>query len=66
MKSFVVLILFQTASFACDSVAGGDLNGDKLVDIVADNKKGVHIYLQAVRNVTKEEWMKAQPKRLSQ
>jgi len=44
----------------------GDVNEDKLVDIVAGNKKGAHVYLQSVRKVSKEEWLKAQPKRLSQ
>lgn len=43
----------------------GDLNGDGLADIVAGNKKGAHIFLQNIHKVTKEEWLKTQPKRLA-
>ena len=41
----------------------GDLNGDKRPDIVTGNKKGGYVFLQQVKEVGKEEWEKAQPKR---
>ncbi len=43
-------------------VVVGDLNGDKLPDIVVGNKKGTFIHLHETKKVSKEEWEKAQPK----
>jgi hypothetical protein len=43
-------------------VVVGDLNGDKLPDIVVGNKKGTFVFLHEVKQVGKEEWEKAQPK----
>jgi len=43
-------------------VVAGDVNGDKLLDIVVGNKKGTFVHLHQVKQVSKEEWEKAQPK----
>ncbi|MGE3804269.1 MAG: FG-GAP repeat domain-containing protein [Gemmataceae bacterium] len=40
----------------------GDLNGDKLPDIVIGNKKGGYIFLHEVKKVSQEEYDKAQPR----
>ena len=47
-------------------VVAGDINGDSLPDIVVGNKKGTFIHLHEKKTVTREEWLKAQPKRLSE
>jgi len=46
-------------------VVAGDLNGDKLPDIVVGNKKGVFVHLHQATKVSHEEWEKAQPKPIS-
>jgi hypothetical protein len=38
------------------------VNGDKLPDVVVGNKKGVFVFLHQTREVSREEWEKAQPK----
>jgi len=43
-------------------VVAGDINGDKLPDVVVGNKKGTFIHLHEVKNVSKGEWENAQPK----
>jgi len=43
-------------------VVAGDINGDKLPDVVVGNKKGTFVHLHEVKKVSKEEWEKAQPK----
>ena len=43
-------------------VVAGDINGDKLPDIVVGNKKGTFVFLHETKKVSKEEWEKAQPK----
>ena len=45
-------------------VVAGDISGDGLVDVVIGNKKGAYVFLQAKKSVTKEEWEKAQPRRI--
>lgn len=47
-------------------VVAGDINGDGLPDVVVGNKKGTFVHLHEKRTVTREEWLKAQPKRLSE
>ncbi len=42
-------------------VVVGDINGDKLPDVVVGNKKGTFINLHSTKAVSKEEWEKAQP-----
>ncbi|MEI6235899.1 MAG: VCBS repeat-containing protein [Planctomycetota bacterium] len=43
----------------------GDLNGDKLPDIVIGNKRGTFAFIHGTKTVTKEEWDAAQPKPVS-
>jgi hypothetical protein len=43
-------------------VTAGNVNGDKLPDIVVGNKKGVFVFLHEAKKVSKAEWEKAQPK----
>jgi hypothetical protein len=38
------------------------VNGDKLPDIIVGNKKGTFVHIHGVKNVSQEEWEKAQPK----
>jgi hypothetical protein len=45
-------------------VIAGDINGDKLPDIVVGNKKGTFVFLHEKKKVSKDEWAKAQPKPL--
>ncbi|HEX2747322.1 MAG TPA: VCBS repeat-containing protein [Verrucomicrobiales bacterium] len=43
-------------------VVAGDINGDKLPDVVIGNKKGIFVLTQTVKEVSEEEWKAAQPK----
>lgn len=43
-------------------VVVGDVNGDKLPDVVVGNKKGAFVLLHETRKVSEAEWEKAQPK----
>src|SRR5436190_17998752 len=43
-------------------VVAADVNGDKLPDIIVGNKKGTFVHIHGVKNVSEEEWEKAQPK----
>jgi hypothetical protein len=43
-------------------VVVGDINGDRLPDIVVGNKRGTFVHLHEKKAVTREEWEKAQPK----
>ena len=40
----------------------GDVNGDKLIDIVIGNKKGTFVFTHKAMNVSPEAWRDAQPK----
>ena len=42
-------------------VVTGDVNGDKLLDVVVGNKKGAFVLLHTTKNVTEAEWRRAQP-----
>src|SRR3954463_5937771 len=46
-------------------VVAGDINGDKLPDVVVGNKKGTFVHIHQVKKVSREEWEKAQPKPMS-
>lgn len=43
-------------------VVAGDINSDGLPDVVVANKRGAFVYLHEARDVTREQWEKAQPK----
>jgi FG-GAP-like repeat len=46
-------------------VVAADINGDGLPDIVVGNKGGTFVHLQEKKTVTHEQWLAAQPARLS-
>ena len=43
-------------------VVAGDINGDKIPDVVIANKKGTFVLLHETRKVSRAEWIAAQPK----
>jgi hypothetical protein len=43
-------------------VLAGDVNGDKLPDIIVGNKKGTFVHIHEKKKVSKQEWESAQPK----
>jgi hypothetical protein len=43
-------------------VVAGDMNGDKLPEVVVGNKKGTFVFIHQTKKVGREEWEKAQPK----
>jgi hypothetical protein len=43
-------------------VVAGDLNGDKLPDVVVGNKKGTFVHIHSAKKVSKKEYEDAQPK----
>ena len=43
-------------------VVVGDVNGDKLPDVVVGCKKGAYVFLHQIKRASKEEWDKVQPK----
>jgi hypothetical protein len=45
-----------------EQVAVGDIKGDGLSDIAVANKKGTFVFLHKVSKVSRERWLKAQPK----
>ncbi len=42
-------------------VAAGDVNGDRLPDVVVGNKKGLFVFTHQVKKVSAAEWKQAQP-----
>ena len=42
-------------------VKARDINGDGLPDVIVGNKKGTFIHIQTRREVSKAEWLRAQP-----
>jgi hypothetical protein len=46
-------------------VVAGDINGDKLPDVVVGNKKGTFVHIHESKKVSKTAWEKAQPKPIS-
>ena len=57
-----VPFLIDNDSGVGTQVAAADMNGDRLPDVIVGNKKGVFVFIHEVRNVSLEEWEKAQPK----
>ncbi|MGH7129748.1 MAG: DUF7133 domain-containing protein, partial [Planctomycetaceae bacterium] len=49
------------ASGVGTQVMATDVNFDKLPDVVVGNKKGAFVHLQSRREVSEEEWRRAQP-----
>jgi hypothetical protein len=47
-------------------VTAADINGDGLPDVIVGNKKGVFVFIHETKQVSPEEWEKAQPKPLQQ
>jgi len=43
-------------------VMAGDINSDKLPDILVGNKKGAFVFIQEAKQVNREAWEKARPK----
>lgn len=43
-------------------VMTGDINGDKLPDVIVGNKRGTFAFIHRTKEVSKEEWEAAQPK----
>jgi hypothetical protein len=54
--------LIDSDSGVGTQVVVGDINGDKLPDIVVGNKKGTFVLTQGAKKVSKADWEKAQPK----
>lgn len=46
-------------------VLAADVNGDRLLDVVVGNKKGVFVHLHQVRQAGQDEWLADQPKPLA-
>jgi hypothetical protein len=53
----------DAASGVGTQVVVGDLNGDKWDDIVVGNKRGTFVFTHQVKDVGREQWEAAQPKR---
>ena len=45
-------------------VVAADINGDDLPDVVVGNKKGTFVHVHEKKTVTREDWERAQPKRV--
>jgi hypothetical protein len=54
--------LIDSNSGVGTQVTVGDINGDRLPDIVVGNKKGTFVHLHQRKSVSHEEWQKAQPR----
>lgn len=46
-------------------VIAGDISGDGKPDVVVGNKKGAFVFVQKVKKVDRETWLKHQPQRLA-
>ena len=42
-------------------VIAADVNGDRLPDVLVGNKKGCFVFIHETKDVSHEEWLKAQP-----
>lgn len=57
--------LIDNSSGVGTQVVVGDVNGDKLPDVVVGNKKGTFVLVHQTRPATQAEWEAAQPKPVS-
>jgi len=57
--------LVDNSSGVGTQVMAGDINGDKLPDIVVGNKRGAFVFIHETRKVSRRAWEKAQPKPLA-
>jgi hypothetical protein len=57
--------LIDDASGVGTQIVATDVNGDSLPDIVVGNKRGTFVHLHEKKTVTRDEWEKAQPRRIS-
>jgi hypothetical protein len=57
--------LIDNESGVGTQVVAGDINGDGLPDVVVGNKRGTFVHLHQKKTVSREEWEKAQPKRVT-
>jgi hypothetical protein len=54
--------LIDSESGVGTQVVAGDVNGDRLPDIVVGNKRGTFVHLHEKKTVSREAWEKAQPR----
>ena len=54
--------LIDNESGVGTQVVAGDINADGLPDIVVGNKRGTFVHMHHRKNVSHEEWLKAQPR----
>jgi VCBS repeat protein/FG-GAP repeat protein len=57
--------LIDDASGVGTQVLATDVNGDRLPDIVVGNKRGTFVHLHEKKAVSRDEWEKAQPKKIA-
>jgi hypothetical protein len=57
--------LIDDASGVGTQVVATDVNGDALPDIVVGNKRGTFVHLHEKKAVSRDEWEKAQPKKIT-
>jgi FG-GAP-like repeat len=56
--------LIDDASGVGTQVVAADVNGDRLPAVVVGNKRGTFVHVHEKKTVTREEWEKAQPRRI--
>jgi hypothetical protein len=56
--------LIDNDSGAGNLIVVGDVNGDRLPDIVVANKSGAFVFLQKTESVDRKEWLRRQPRKI--